>query len=401
MIKITLLIIAISAVIAGIVVAIIIQRGNGECEFGIKTVTRRQIDITLEQVAIDNNILLASFKVTFPENSRMELEDGIHFVGGILYGGMAHIDDALTNVEESSVVPTMETVASERISDRTYRVYTAHRFSNFRAENIEEFGIIFTIDRIFGASHMSAMIEGPWNFNITIPREEVLHITYYIPTPKSIPIKNVEIEIEKIASSTEIGFLSLASNEPLNFEGIDDLRGGVSLFVEVADDKGNILTFENSVGRYISTFFRESIHELVAIRPIQSDVNSLSVIVNIMAIETGNIIASEIIELMIESKNEPEYVSWLSVGDFIEYTPHIGTFTAPARLTGHSEEQVFETEQDMLWRVLTIEGENITLISSTPTRSKLTLQGVHGYNNGIEILNNLTRELYSSAVRYS
>jgi len=100
--------------------------------------------------------------------------------------------------------------------------------------------------------------------------------------------------------------------------------------------------------------------------------------------------------LLINRSGERIYIpEWLQVGDFVEFTPTLETHIVPANLSGHREDQEFSTE-DLQWRVMSIDDDKITLISNTPTEARLTLRGAYGYNNAIDILNDVSEALYSS-----
>ena len=56
--------------------------------------------------------------------------------------------------------------------------------------------------------------------------------------------------------------------------------------------------------------------------------------------------------------------------------------------------QTFETETGMKWQIWDYDGTTIRLISEKPTKEKLTLKGVTGYNNGIWAMNEIARQCY-------
>ena len=96
----------------------------------------------------------------------------------------------------------------------------------------------------------------------------------------------------------------------------------------------------------------------------------------------------------------------LVIGDYLGYTPDTTsqTVTVTATESGDEGNQTFTQEAGNYWKVLGIEdgdgnGTNETLLIKrvNPTETLLYLAGAEGYNNGVEILNKICKELYSSS----
>ena len=102
----------------------------------------------------------------------------------------------------------------------------------------------------------------------------------------------------------------------------------------------------------------------------------------------------------------------IKIGDYVKYTPTKVTLTntSPiiqnlAKYSGNTDEMYNKTtgtnpisqETTLKWRVLdkTPEGE-IRLISEQPTESEVMLGGAKGYNNGVKLLDDFCKELYSN-----
>ncbi|MCL2384064.1 MAG: prealbumin-like fold domain-containing protein [Oscillospiraceae bacterium] len=69
----------------------------------------------------------------------------------------------------------------------------------------------------------------------------------------------------------------------------------------------------------------------------------------------------------------------VQIGDFVEFTPNSASYTVPATLSGTVnywgvQEQTFETEE-LQWRIMCLENNRVTLISSEPTSDWLMLFG--------------------------
>lgn len=101
----------------------------------------------------------------------------------------------------------------------------------------------------------------------------------------------------------------------------------------------------------------------------------------------------------------------LSVGDYInfEYTP--SNYTTPTVASGKSvdtETQTFSSHENgnaeiTTWRVLSTSNGVVKLIGHRPnmllsngTEGNLTMFGINGFNNGVEVLNDMVETLYSS-----
>lgn len=102
---------------------------------------------------------------------------------------------------------------------------------------------------------------------------------------------------------------------------------------------------------------------------------------------------------------------YLKAGDYVDYTPDIGTYKVADGANGSGRDttdlgyQEFTTETGdnaLKWRVLSIDEKTgkIELVSAISAQSStpLYLQGANGYNHSVEILNDLCETLYSKTV---
>lgn len=94
------------------------------------------------------------------------------------------------------------------------------------------------------------------------------------------------------------------------------------------------------------------------------------------------------------------------IGDYVDYKPDATSkeIRIEKRESGHSENQTFTQQSESYWQVLGIEdgnknGTNETLLlkMSAGTTTTLYLTGAEAYNNGIDIMNKIAKELYSSS----
>ena len=94
------------------------------------------------------------------------------------------------------------------------------------------------------------------------------------------------------------------------------------------------------------------------------------------------------------------YATWniLQTGQYVDYTPITGSFTSSSTYNGSSN-QNFSTITGLNWRVLgeNTEDNKLILISDKIANTKFTLKGINGYNNGVLLLNNACKSMYSNS----
>ena len=84
-----------------------------------------------------------------------------------------------------------------------------------------------------------------------------------------------------------------------------------------------------------------------------------------------------------------------NVGKYVDYTPVIGSFTSEGQYNGSSDQQ-FSTITSLKWRILDASDNTLTLISETAANTGFTLNSYNGYNNGVLLLNNACKAMYSN-----
>lgn len=88
----------------------------------------------------------------------------------------------------------------------------------------------------------------------------------------------------------------------------------------------------------------------------------------------------------------------LQIGDYVAYIPDSASnYEVNGAYNGNSTNQIIY--QDKLnWRILSInDNGTVNLISETPTSVGLYLGGARGYNNGVFLLNDIAKKLYSNS----
>ena len=89
----------------------------------------------------------------------------------------------------------------------------------------------------------------------------------------------------------------------------------------------------------------------------------------------------------------------LKIGDFVEYTPDSAdAYSVQGAYSGLSSDQSI-TQEDLKWQILNINDDGtIDLISKNSTNQTLSLQcgNAVAYNNGVFLLNDICKKLYSN-----
>ena len=83
------------------------------------------------------------------------------------------------------------------------------------------------------------------------------------------------------------------------------------------------------------------------------------------------------------------------VGKYVDYTPVSGAFTSEGQYNGNGN-QPFSTISSLKWRILDASDSTLTLISDQTANTNFTLYGYNGYNNGVLLLNNACKSMYSN-----
>ena len=85
------------------------------------------------------------------------------------------------------------------------------------------------------------------------------------------------------------------------------------------------------------------------------------------------------------------------IGKYVYYTPVSGSFTSEGQYNGYGN-QTFWTDTSLKWRIFEIETNKLILISDYITiDSGFYLKGANGYNNGVLLLNNACKAMYSNS----
>lgn len=102
-------------------------------------------------------------------------------------------------------------------------------------------------------------------------------------------------------------------------------------------------------------------------------------------------------EAIYEEINNKNQEIELKVGDYVEYIPDQSTtYNISPSNSGYSDNQSI-SQEELKWRIMSINTDGtIDLVSDEPTSNIVQLGGALGYNNGIWILNDICKNLYSN-----
>ncbi len=91
----------------------------------------------------------------------------------------------------------------------------------------------------------------------------------------------------------------------------------------------------------------------------------------------------------------------IKIGDYVAYQPEEVTesYIVETKYSGADEEQSISQENNLKWRVLTVDNKTRTveLICESPTKATITFKGARGYNNCVYLLNDICKKLYSNS----
>ena len=98
-----------------------------------------------------------------------------------------------------------------------------------------------------------------------------------------------------------------------------------------------------------------------------------------------------------EIEPQEETTQELKVGDYVNYTPQTQTttYTVEAKYSGRDADQTF-SQDSLKWRVLNVNEDGTVDLIGEPTSTSLYLRGALGYNNGVYLLNDYCKTLYSN-----
>ena len=107
----------------------------------------------------------------------------------------------------------------------------------------------------------------------------------------------------------------------------------------------------------------------------------------------GNMLPSNVVNTTTKQSGLSEEVLASNVGKYVDYTPDVGSFSDHKNMSWNT---TITTDTSVKWRILFAEGNKLTLISDKAVHNDFWLQGANGYNNGVLLLNNACKAMYSN-----
>jgi len=104
-----------------------------------------------------------------------------------------------------------------------------------------------------------------------------------------------------------------------------------------------------------------------------------------------------------EPERPPLTIDEMEVGKYVAYNPFQeleGTpnkFTSPKIYSGYARDMTYEQGTTLKWRILSKTEDEIQLISDKEDTNPFYLGGYQGYNNGVALLNNACKAMYSNS----
>ncbi len=88
----------------------------------------------------------------------------------------------------------------------------------------------------------------------------------------------------------------------------------------------------------------------------------------------------------------------MNIGKYVDYKPVSGTFSDHVGTTysGSNNNSQMATVTSLKWRILDANNSTLKLISDTVANTSFTLNSYNGYNNGVLLLNNACKAMYSN-----
>ena len=105
---------------------------------------------------------------------------------------------------------------------------------------------------------------------------------------------------------------------------------------------------------------------------------------------------SEIVKRSTQDNGIPDGEFSEAIGKYVDYEPVSGSFSASGTYNGNSTRS-FSTNTGAQWRILFVNDDTVTLIAENPTNTSFYLQGANGYNNGVKLLNDACKAMYSNS----
>ena len=110
----------------------------------------------------------------------------------------------------------------------------------------------------------------------------------------------------------------------------------------------------------------------------------------------GNTLSSTAISATTKKAGMSDTELASNVGKYVDYVPVSGSFTSEGQYNGYGN-QSFSTVTGLKWRILDVENNILFIISTDIANKDMVLNDANGYNNGVLLLNNACKAMYSNS----
>ena len=267
-----------------------------------------------------------------------------------------------------NVIVTIEDSASEEITKATNIRYKVEGTNAISETDVEGRTATFTITQD-GSSTVTAWVEDSEGNLSTASTQTVIKDT----------------TAPELASLTATGYDKTAI--AVNASGTDSTSGIASYEFQYSSTSA-ISGF--STASTISTSNTDTTYTYGGLTP--NTRYYLRVIVTDVA---GNGKTSEVITQNTADAGIPVEDLKEEIGKYVDYIPVGGSFTSQGQYNGGGN-QNFSTIDTLKWRILFVDDNKLTLIANTTAHENFSLGGPGGYSNGVLLLNETCKALYSN-----
>lgn len=175
----------------------------------------------------------------------------------------------------------------------------------------------------------------------------------------------------------------------VNATGTDDASGIISYAFQISqtendDDFTTVETVPSTENSCAYRYSNLSVGERYYLRVIVTDVAGYSTV-------------SEIVKRSTQDNGIPDEEFLEEIGKYVDYEPVSGNFSSDKTYSGYNSTKDFSTNTEAQWQILFVNDDIVRLIAENPTNTAFSLSGANGYNNGVKLLNDASKAMYSNS----
>ena len=163
--------------------------------------------------------------------------------------------------------------------------------------------------------------------------------------------------------------------------------------VEATDDNSGIASYEFQVSTTSNT------EGFTSLNTINTSNETCSYVYNLE--NPGAYFYFKVIVIDKKGNKSEKIVEDTLIGQYVDYTPVSGTFDDHVGETYSGDtsgtNQPISTDTSLKWQILFADSNKLTLISDKSVHNGFYLEGANGYNNGVLLLNNACKAMYSNS----